>query len=170
MAVVERTALIDATPAQVWAVLADFAAISRWASNVDHSCLLTEQSSGVGAVRRIQSGGVTVVETVESWEPDVSVSYRITGLPPVIKRVTNSWQLLAADTQTRVMLTTQIDAGSRPPQRLIAKAVGRKLAEASDQMLAGLAEAVRDAAAVTPVAESATAHQEQHAQETPANG
>lgn len=139
---VQRSVDVDASPERVWALLSEFAAISRWAPNVDHSSLMTEQVSGVGTVRRIQTGGAVVLETIESWEPGVELSYRITGLPPVIKELTNTWQLDEASSGTRVTLTTHIDAGPRPPQQLVAKAVGRKLAEASDQMLAGLLEAL----------------------------
>ena len=142
MATVERTGLIEGTPEAVWAVLGDFAAISRWAPNVDHSSLMTEQTEGVGLVRRIQTGGTTVVETVETWEAGVELSYRITGVPPVIKSVTNTWRLGASGRQTLVRLTTEIDAGTRPPQQVIAKVVGRKLGEASDQMMAGLSREV----------------------------
>lgn len=140
MATVERTGLIEGTPDAAWAVLGDFAAISRWAPNVDHSSLMTEQTEGVGSVRRIQTGGTTVVETVETWQPGVELSYGITGLPPVIRSVTNTWRLGASGNQTLVRLTTEIDTGPRPPQKAVAKAVGRKLGEASDQMIAGLAQ------------------------------
>lgn len=144
MATVQRTEVIDAAPAAVWSLLADFAAISRWAPNVDHSSLMTEQSEGVGAVRRIQTSGTTVLETVEWWEPGVGLSYAITGLPPVIRSVTNTWRLEPVGAQTDVSLTSEIDAGPRPPQQLVAKAVGRKLGEASDQMLSGLADAMNE--------------------------
>lgn len=138
MATVTREGTIEASVDAVWAVLADFASISRWAPNVDHSSMMTEAAEGVGAVRRIQASGATVLETVEQWEPGAILSYAITGLPPVIKSVSNTWSLEAAGEQTRVTLTTEIDAGSKPPQRLVAKAVGRKLGEASEQMIAGL--------------------------------
>lgn len=127
---------------EVWALLADFGAISRWAPNVDHSCNLTEQPDGVGAIRRIQSGGATVVETVETWDPPHTMSYAITGLPPVIRRLTNTWQLEPAGANlTTVRITTEIDTGPRPPQQLVAKAIGRRLGAVSDQMLDGLAAA-----------------------------
>lgn len=139
---VERSVGVAASPERVWALLSDFAAISRWAPNVDHSSLMTDQIDGVGAVRRIQTAGATVLEIVESWQPGVELSYRITGLPPVIKELTNTWQLEPESGGTRVTLTTNIDAGPRPPQQLVAKAVGRKLAEASDHMLSGLSAAL----------------------------
>jgi carbon monoxide dehydrogenase subunit G len=142
MATVEQTITINAPAAEVWAVLADFAAISAWAPNVDHSCLLSQQTDDVGMVRRIQTGRMTVVETVEHWEPGVSLRYAITGLPPVIRSVTNTWMLTPSPEGTMVSLTTDVDAGSRPPQQGIAKIVGRKLGQASDQMLAGLRDQI----------------------------
>jgi carbon monoxide dehydrogenase subunit G len=136
--IVERTRSIAASPDDVWAVLSDFAVISTWAPNVDHSCLLSGRAEGVGTVRRIQTDRVTIVETVETWEPGSTLSYRITGLPPVIKSVTNTWRIEADGNTTRVSLTTDVDTGPRPPQQLIAKAVGKRLARASEQMLDGL--------------------------------
>ncbi len=134
-----RKLRIDASPERVWAVLADFDAISSWAPNVDHSCLLSETTSGVGTTRRIQTGRITVVETVTTWEPTEALGYTIAGLPPVIRSVTNTWRLRPDGRATTVTLTTDVDAGSRPPQQFVARAVGRKLAQTSDQMLAGLA-------------------------------
>jgi hypothetical protein len=139
MATVVRTASIQAEPAEVWAVLADFAAISTWAPNVDHSCLLSGQTEGIGMARRIQTGRTTLVETVHLFEPNEAIGYQLTGLPPVIKSVTNTWTLESRDGATAATLTSEIDAGARPPQKAIARAVGRTLGKASDQMLGGLA-------------------------------
>ena len=122
----------------VWMALADFDAISRWAPNVDHSCLTTSTAEGVGATRRIQSGRSTVLETVTEWEPERRLAYSITGLPPVIRSVTNTWRLADLGGTTEVTLTSSIDAGPRPPQKVAARVVGRVLAKASREMLDGL--------------------------------
>jgi len=138
MATVERTAVIDAPADQVWAVLADFESISAWAGFVDHSCLMSEQTAGVGMARRIQMGRTTVIETVTAWESGALISYVITGLPPVIRSVTNTWRLGVSGDSTMVSLTTEVDAGPRAPQQVAGRVVGRKLGESSDQMLSGL--------------------------------
>ena len=144
MTTVERTGVIDAPPDRVWDVLADYGAIASWAPNVDHSCLLTGRLDGVGAVRRIQTGRATLQEVVETWEPGASLSYRIIGLPPIVRSVTNTWRLDGSGDstlgRTRVTLTSEIDCGPRPPQQVIARVVGRRLAAASEQMIAGLTE------------------------------
>jgi carbon monoxide dehydrogenase subunit G len=147
MATVTKSTTIPASAGAVWAVLADFTAISSWASNVDHACLLSEQADGIGTVRRIQAGRTTVVETVERWEPGSSLGYTIAGLPPVIRSVTNTWSLTPMGDATEVTLTTEVDAGPRPPQQGIAKLVGRKLGQASDAMLADLTERFQETSA-----------------------
>ncbi len=138
MSPVSRRRDVSTGSEAVWRVLAAFDRIAEWAPNVDHSCLLTDQEWGVGAVRRVQVGRAVLIETVRSWEPGSSLSYAITGLPKVVRSVVNTWQLDPFGSGTRVTLITDIDTGPRPPQQLIARFIGRKLAEASDEMLDGL--------------------------------
>ncbi len=130
-----------ASPAQIWQVLADFGAISTWAPNADHSCLLrtSEHGGGVGSTRRIQTGRMTLLERVVTWDESKTLAYDIEGLPPVVRSVRNEWRLEPAGAaKTVVTLTSSIDCGPRPPQKLIAKIVGRRLAKASATMLDGL--------------------------------
>ncbi len=129
---------ISRSPQEVWAVLAEFGGISRWASNVDHSCVVSEQDDCIGAVRRVQMGRNTLLERVVEWEPGHRLGYTITGLPPVVRSVTNTWQLDELGSATRVTLTSAVGVGSRPPQRVAGRAVGRVLAKASRRMLHGL--------------------------------
>lgn len=129
---------IERAPDVVWAALADLGAISRWAPNVEHSCLTTEQRNGTGTVRRVQVGRTALLERVTEWEPTRRLSYEIEGLPPVVRSATNTWELFPWGGGTQVTLTSHIDAGPRLPQQLIARVVGRASAKASRQMLAGL--------------------------------
>lgn len=130
---------IAAQPDAVWAVLAAFGRISEWASNVDHSCLVTQTATGVNAVRRVQVGRNALLERVVEWEPGHQLSYVLEGLPPVVKSVINTWQLEPVGESTRVTLSTKIGpAGPRPPQQVAAKVFGRVLAKASKQLLDGL--------------------------------
>lgn len=143
MTSISRTAVVDATPDVVWSVLADFGAIVVWAPNVDHSCLLTEQDADVGTARRIQAGRTTLVETVTEWSPPADerpgvLAYRLDGLPRVIRSANNSWLLAPSDAGTTITLTSTVDAGPRPPQKMVARIAARKLAAASDEMIAGL--------------------------------
>ncbi|HEY5336402.1 MAG TPA: SRPBCC family protein [Mycobacteriales bacterium] len=150
MSVISRHRTIHASPEAVWGVLADFASISTWADNVDHSCLLHTGEPGVGMTRRIQAGRTTVVERIVTWEPLATLAYDLEGLPPVVRSARNRWDLTPESGATRVTLTSTVDAGPRPPQQLVARVVGRVLARQSDVMLAGLAAATsHDSAAAT---------------------
>ena len=145
MAEVVEQSIIARPADEVWAVLADFGGISRWAPNVDHSCLTTEQDEGEGAVRRVQVGRNALLERVVAWEPGRRLAYTIGGLPPFVRSVTNTWELAASGASTTVTLTSRIDAGPRPPQQLIARVLGRVLARTSRQMLAGLTTDLEEA-------------------------
>ena len=138
MAQVTRSIDIPAPTHAVWAVLADFGSISGWAPNVDHSSLMSDQEVGVGAVRRIQAGRMTVVERVVEWDDGTALGYRIEGLPPAIKHLTNTWRLQPSGTGTVASITTDVTVGPRPPQQLVARGIAKRLGGVSDQMLAGL--------------------------------
>ena len=82
--------------------------------------------------------------TVTRGGPGGTFGYAVTGLPAVIGSLTNTWTLEprgdSTSVSTTVTPTTEIDAGSRPPQKGMDKVVGRKLGQASDEMLVGIAE------------------------------
>ncbi len=143
---VERSRTIPAHLTRVWEVLADFDRLALWADNADHTCWLDDPSDDgemVGRARRVQAGRVVLVERIEVWEPPARLAYDLGGLPPVVKSATNEWRLRVdpADADhTIVTLATHVDCGPRPPQQLIARLVGNRLAKASDVMLAGLAD------------------------------
>ncbi len=147
MAEIAETTSIARSPDHVWAALADFGGIGRWAPNVDHSCLTTERCEGVGTTRRVQAGRNALLERVVEWEPGARLAYRIEGLPPVVRSVTSTWRLDGAGSATTVTLTSVVDAGPRPPQQLIARVVGRSVAKASREMLAGLRNHLEEGAA-----------------------
>ncbi len=137
MSIQHRSRTVPATPERLWGVLADFGAISAWAPNVDHSCLLTEETTGVGTTRRIQAGRITLLETITRWDPGLSLAYTIEGLPTV-QLVKNEWQLDPVAAGTLVSLITRIEPGPKPIHKLVAKALSLKLIGASKQLLSGL--------------------------------
>lgn len=145
IATARRSARIPASPDVVWAALADFGALASWAPDVEHACLLHEDDLAPGLVRRVQVGRAALLETVDELEAGHRLGYRITGLPPVLRLVRNAWTVEGAGAGCEVTITTTVDAGPRPPQRLVARLVARRLASASESMLAGLAARVGDA-------------------------
>ncbi len=138
-ATVTRHRHVAGPPEAVWAVLADFGSLARWARDVDHACLLHDGDLAHGAVRRVQLGRTVLLETVDAVEPGRRLGYRIEGLPPVLRTVRDDWALAPAGAGTDVVVTTTVDAGPRPPQQLVARLVARRMGSASDSMLAGLA-------------------------------
>lgn len=140
-ATASRTRTVAAPAEEVWALLADFGALARWVPEVDHSCLL-QGHGGLGTVRRVQVGRSTLLETVTAWSPPGRLAYDISGLPPALRHVANEWDVRPAGAGTTVTVTSTVDAGPRPPQRLVARLVARRLAATSDRMIAGLAAAL----------------------------
>jgi uncharacterized protein YndB with AHSA1/START domain len=79
----EREITIDAPLAQVFAGLADHEAMARW-PGVSRARLITEGTprNGVGAVRAITAGGLTLHEQVVAFDPPRGYDYTIVkGLP-----------------------------------------------------------------------------------------
>ena len=105
---------IECSLDEVWEVLGSFESISDWADNVSHSCLLSEQSEGLGTCRRIQTGNTSVTEHVTKWENLRYLAYEIRGLPPVFKNVTNSWTLEPSEVGVQLSLTVEIIPIRRP--------------------------------------------------------
>ena len=105
---------IECSLDEVWEVLGSFESISDWADNVSHSCLLSEQSEGLGTCRRIQTGNTSVTEHVTRWESLRYLAYEIRGLPPVFKNVTNSWTLEPSEVGVQLSLTVEIIPIRRP--------------------------------------------------------
>ena len=130
---------MGATPAAVWKRLADFGRIVEWADAVDHSSLMTAQGEGVGASRRILNGSTVVLENVIEWEPESVLAYEFVGLPPIVTKAVNRWTLASDGDRTRVTLTAEVTPGPRPPMRLAARAVARRLAGVNRTLIDDLA-------------------------------
>ena len=119
----------------VWDVLARFADISRWASNVSQSNLLTDGPVGPGTVRRVQVGRAALRETITVWEPGRELGYEITGLPAVVTSARNTWTLRADGAGTRVTLTCEVTTRGGP---LVDRLVARQVGKAGDQLTESL--------------------------------
>ena len=141
MAATDRTRTITATPTQIWAVLADFGAISTWVDNVDHSCILNGEPCAVGTARRLQVGRDTLVETITGCDPQYTLGYDIEGLPKLLGKVGNRWTLEpTSGGLTLVTVTSTVVIGPRLDQQLAERVACRVLARQSAAMLAGLAD------------------------------
>ncbi|HWJ64838.1 MAG TPA: SRPBCC family protein [Acidimicrobiales bacterium] len=144
---VQRSRHLPHEPAAIWAVLARFDRIVDWAPKVSHSTSTTDQHEGVGAARRVQVGRQALIETVTIWEPDRTLAYAITGLPPLVAGVTNRWDLNAdTDGRTFVTMSSVIDPGPGAKGKVGARVLRLPLGQAGDSMLDGLAAFLDQAA------------------------
>jgi hypothetical protein len=141
---VRRSTAVAVGPQAVWAVLADFDGIAGWAPVVDHSTSLTARTEGVGAARRVQVGRTVLVERVTEWEPATALAYDLEGLPRVVGGAQNRWELRPQGDGTAITLTSTVDPGPLPVGRLVAPLLARRLGKASDGLLAGLADHLRE--------------------------
>ena len=142
MADIHRTRSIAASAQKIWEVLADFGALSSWADNADHSCILFRGADGghIGTARRVQIKREALVEQIIEFDPPRALSYDIEGLPTALRRVTNRWTVTPTDGESSVVtLTSTVEIGPHSPQRLAEHVLCRFLARESDSMLAGLA-------------------------------
>ena len=142
MAEIQRTRSIAASAQKIWTVLADFGALSSWADNADHSCILFRGADGgpIGTARRVQVKREALVEQITEFDPPRALSYDIEGLPTALRRVTNRWTVTPTDGESSIVtLTSTVEIGPHSPQRLAEHVLCRFLARESDSMLAGLA-------------------------------
>ena len=142
-----RMRTLAGEPRAVWKILADFGALSAWARNVDHSCLLEHGEGdggvGVGTSRRVQVGHNTLVERITDFEPEKTLGYDIEGLPLLVRRAANYWTLeAAAPGFTAVTVTSTVKIGTNPAANIAERAMCRLMTKQSDEMLAGLARRV----------------------------
>jgi Polyketide cyclase / dehydrase and lipid transport len=136
---------VAASPAAVWAVLARFDRVAEWAAAVDHSSSLTETRAGLGATRRIQAGSMVLIEEITGWEPEVRLAYALRGLPPLVRRAVNEWTIEPDGAAARVALTAHIVAGPRPPMRIAARVLARRIGATNAGLLADLVRTVEGA-------------------------
>ena len=138
---ISRSRTIAARPQAIWEVLADFGALSAWADNVDHSCVLNEAPDGaqLGTTRRVQVGRNALVERITQFDPPLTLAYDIEGLPRRLRKVANRWTLRPAGDATEVTLISTVQIGTGRPARLAEQVALRVLAKQSDTLLAGLA-------------------------------
>jgi hypothetical protein len=146
VAAIDRSRTVAAEPQAVWNVLADFGSISAWADNIDHSCILNHGDEPLGATRRVQIGRNALVETITEFDATWALAYDVDGLPKRVRRFSNRWSLRrVTNGGTVVTLTSTVEIGSGPLQKLAERVVCRVQTRQSDIMLAGLARRLENA-------------------------
>ena len=143
VAAIDRSRTVAADPQAVWDVLADFGSISSWADNIDHSCILNHGSEPLGTTRRVQIGRNALVETITEFDTARALAYDVDGLAQAGAPVQQPMEPAAGRHDgTVVTLTSTVEIGSGPMQKLAERAVCRVQIRQSDIMLAGLAQPI----------------------------
>lgn len=148
MADIHRTRTVGVAPHEIWEILADFGSISSWADNIAHSCILVSGPDGgpLGSTRRLQVKRDALVERITEFDPPHALGYDIEGLPKRLRRVANRWTLAAtAGGDSVVRVTSTVEIGSCPTQKIAERVLCRVLARQSAVMLAGLANRLESA-------------------------
>lgn len=115
------TGEIQATPDQIFEVLADHHGWSDWFSPVK-SVTNVGPASGVGARRRVHVPPLTVDELFVAWDKPTRYTFTITAISlPVVTRMVEDWQLTETPEGTRVtnVVAADLPRWARPFRAII---------------------------------------------------
>lgn len=110
---------LNATPAAVWAVLAQLEKLASWAPGIDASSIEGNQSEGVGTVRKVTTAQFgEIAQTVTEWKPEQRLTY-VTERSGPFTATHTAYDLKATDggTEVRATLAFNIAAGAMPPEK-----------------------------------------------------
>lgn len=90
----EGTAVVDATPTEIWAVLVDYEGWPEWFTAVRSCQASSDPSTGVGSTREVRlTGGARLEERIIAWEPGALWAFTAEAMSPatfrsLVERVT----------------------------------------------------------------------------------
>ncbi|MCH7789232.1 MAG: SRPBCC family protein [Acidobacteria bacterium] len=103
----ERT--VSATPAQLWAVIADHESWPRWFDSVK-KVEVTGVSDAVDGTRRVTVGPVVLEERFTRWEPEHVFAFAVTGMSHrLVKSLNERLTLTAQESGTTVVYEQAFD-------------------------------------------------------------
>ena len=75
--------------AALWRVLSDLAALPEWAPGINSAKVTSANSSGIGAVRRVETAQFGPIEhSVTVWEPETRFAYETADSGPFSRTLT----------------------------------------------------------------------------------
>lgn len=134
---------VAASPAEVWAVFADFPNLAAHWDGLKGSRRLGDQSQGVGARREVELAPVgSMVETVTAWEEDrmLATTNQPSGLVP-FKQAKSKVTLVPDGDGTSMSFDYWYVPRGGPIGRLIGPVIDRVLQANFESMLAAVEEA-----------------------------
>lgn len=135
----EGSAIVDATPAEIWAVLVDHGSWPRWFTGVKACRPTSEPATGIGSTREVVlSGGARFQERFIAWDEDARWAFTATAMTPggfrsLVERVTIE---AVDDHRTRVTYRMAFDPALllKPLAPLLTRAVSRNLDTAMEAL------------------------------------
>jgi len=93
---------INATPEEVWKVLADPALLDRFDPVTKKSQLISEITTGLGAERKCETANGWFKDKITDWKPYEKLTFTLTGCNQPMKSLTHSYTLKEVGNQTEV--------------------------------------------------------------------
>jgi carbon monoxide dehydrogenase subunit G len=138
----EATVVINASPAEIWAVLADNETWPEWFAGLRKVVPTSGGEFGLGSTRRVELGLMKVDERFIAW--DVGRLWAFTGTemkPKLFTKLVERVVLEPLD-EGRTRVTYRMAFELVPPMRLMAPALRSGMARAIAKGMRGLAERV----------------------------
>lgn len=100
---------INAPKEKVWAILADFGGVHKWAPAVTHSATLNNTNRGVGCERTCQISEVgSIKERIIEWNEGKGYKYEVSAIPHTpVKSAISTWTITPEGSKTIVELSTE---------------------------------------------------------------
>ncbi len=102
MATLYNKITINASPEEVWNVLADPARLEHYDPIVKTSRLMSTLTTGPGAERHCETVSGWFKDKITEWLPHERLTYTLTGCNQPMKNLTHSYTIKKIDNQTEV--------------------------------------------------------------------
>lgn len=130
---VTRETNVDTTA--LWRVLSDLAALPEWAPGINGAEVTSDNSSGLGAVRRVETAQFGLIEhNVTIWEPETRFAYETADSGPFSRTLT-TYSVMPSDGGASVSVSLSFDIKPCAMEPEQAKAVLNKGLTATLQAL-----------------------------------
>lgn len=129
---VECSIVMNASQAEVWTVLEDFANVHAWAPSVKKSHAIGKGKNCVGAGRHCELDGFGAIdEYITLWKEGTGFVYSVSALGPLDKAHSSWWLTSVSDDKCRLSVELNYDIRFGLFGQLMHKLIMRKKLESS---------------------------------------
>jgi len=102
MATIYNKILINASPEEVWKILADPARLDQYDPVTKKSELISRIIAGLGTERKCETANGWFKDKITEWQPFEKLTFTLTGCNQPMKSLTHSYTLKKTGNQTEV--------------------------------------------------------------------